>query len=87
MEQICGLEGIQFVTTATGERVGVLIDLTRYRSLWEEFQAILWTRPRARSFEELVSVPRHPQFGSARGLITMADDFDAPLADFVEYMP
>lgn len=26
------------------------------------------------------------QFGSAKGLITMADDFDAPLQDFVEYM-
>ena len=30
---------------------------------------------------------RHPQFGSAKGLITLADDFDAPLADFNEYMP
>jgi antitoxin (DNA-binding transcriptional repressor) of toxin-antitoxin stability system len=30
---------------------------------------------------------RQPQFGSARGLIVMADDFDAPLADFNEYMP
>jgi antitoxin (DNA-binding transcriptional repressor) of toxin-antitoxin stability system len=29
---------------------------------------------------------RHPQFGSAAGLIVMADDFDAPLADFEEYM-
>jgi antitoxin (DNA-binding transcriptional repressor) of toxin-antitoxin stability system len=29
---------------------------------------------------------RHPQFGSAKGLITMTDDFDAPLDDFVEYM-
>jgi len=30
---------------------------------------------------------RHPrQFGSARGLIKMADDFDAPLEDFKEYM-
>ncbi len=27
-----------------------------------------------------------PQFGSARGLIEIADDFDAPLADFQEYM-
>ncbi|MFL6228444.1 MAG: type II toxin-antitoxin system Phd/YefM family antitoxin [Pyrinomonadaceae bacterium] len=27
------------------------------------------------------SRPR-PQFGSARGLISMADDFDAPLEDF-----
>ena len=25
-------------------------------------------------------------FGSARGKITMADDFDAPLDDFKEYM-
>ena len=27
-----------------------------------------------------------PQFGSAKGLIKMADDFDAPVADFQEYM-
>jgi antitoxin (DNA-binding transcriptional repressor) of toxin-antitoxin stability system len=27
-----------------------------------------------------------PQFGSAKGLIQMADDFDAPLEDFSEYM-
>lgn len=27
-----------------------------------------------------------PQFGSAKGLITMSDDFDAPLEDFEEYM-
>ena len=26
-----------------------------------------------------------PQFGSAKGLITMAHDFDAPLEDFDEY--
>ena len=27
------------------------------------------------------------QFGSAQGLITMAEDFDEPLDDFEEYMP
>ena len=27
-----------------------------------------------------------PQFGSAKGLITMADDFDEPLDDLKEYM-
>jgi antitoxin (DNA-binding transcriptional repressor) of toxin-antitoxin stability system len=27
-----------------------------------------------------------PQFGSARGLISMSDDFDEPLEDFAEYM-
>jgi antitoxin (DNA-binding transcriptional repressor) of toxin-antitoxin stability system len=30
---------------------------------------------------------RHAQYGSAKGLITMADDFDAPIEDFSEYMP
>ena len=30
----------------------------------------------------------HPRkAGSAKGLLEMADDFDAPLADFAEYMP
>jgi antitoxin (DNA-binding transcriptional repressor) of toxin-antitoxin stability system len=30
--------------------------------------------------------PQHQRhFGSAKGLIKMADDFDAPLADFAEY--
>jgi len=30
---------------------------------------------------------RHLKFGSAEGLVVMADDFDAPLEDFNEYMP
>jgi antitoxin (DNA-binding transcriptional repressor) of toxin-antitoxin stability system len=28
---------------------------------------------------------RNPQFGTAKGLIKMSDDFDAPLEDFAEY--
>ncbi|MBE9014324.1 type II toxin-antitoxin system Phd/YefM family antitoxin [Pseudanabaenaceae cyanobacterium LEGE 13415] len=28
-----------------------------------------------------------PKFGSAKGLIQMSDDFDAPLEDFEEYAP
>lgn len=35
----------------------------------------------------VASTKPRPKFGSARGLIKMADDFDAPLADFDEYMP
>lgn len=27
-----------------------------------------------------------PRFGSAKGLITISDDFDEPLEDFAEYM-
>jgi prevent-host-death family protein len=29
---------------------------------------------------------RKPQFGSAADLVTIADDFDAPLEDFSEYI-
>ncbi|MCD4654972.1 DUF2281 domain-containing protein [bacterium] len=28
-----------------------------------------------------------PKFGSAKGLITIADDFDEPIDDFARYMP
>ena len=38
---------------------------------------------------KLVSIPSarpRAQFGSAKGLITTSDDFDAPLDDFKEYM-
>lgn len=37
---------------------------------------------------KLVPIQRtrpRPQFGSGKGLITMSDDFDAPLEDFEEY--
>ena len=32
------------------------------------------------------STKPRPKFGSARGLITISDDFDEPLEDFREYM-
>ena len=38
---------------------------------------------------KLVPLPRNtprPRFGSAAGLITMSEDFDAPLEDFKDYM-
>ena len=40
-------------------------------------------------FVKLLSIAapsRQREFGSAKGLIQMADDFDEPLADFEEYM-
>ena len=42
-----------------------------------------------RPFVKLSRVHGHEeqrQFGSAKGLITMAEDFDVPLEDFKEYM-
>ena len=41
------LEGIQFVTNATGERIAVLIDLKQYGELWEDFYDGLIARQRA----------------------------------------
>ena len=35
----------------------------------------------------LKRIPRPRKAGSAKGMITMADDFDAPLEDFAAYMP
>ena len=38
---------------------------------------------------KLVPISRakpRPQFGSAKGLISISDDFDEPLEDFAEYM-
>ena len=38
---------------------------------------------------KLVPISRakpRPQFGSAKGLIAISDDFDEPLQDFAEYM-
>ena len=32
------------------------------------------------------TVKPRPQFGSAKGLITMSEDFDEPLEDFEDYM-
>jgi prevent-host-death family protein len=31
--------------------------------------------------------PPQPQFGSARGRVKIADNFDAPLEDFADYAP
>lgn len=42
-------------------------------------QPLIQLVPIHRSFHQ-------PQFGSARGRITITDDFDEPLDDFQEYM-
>jgi prevent-host-death family protein len=34
----------------------------------------------------ILEAPPKPQFGSAKGLITMTEDFDEPLDDFKDYM-
>ena len=43
-------------------------------------------RPLVRLVEVRTAERRRRRPGSAKGLITLADDFDAPLEDFREYM-
>lgn len=38
-------------------------------------------------FVPLAHAQGRPHFGSAKGLITLSEDFDEPLEDFAEYMP
>ena len=35
--------------------------------------------------QDVPDAPPAPKAGSAKGLVTMSDDFDAPLADFDSY--
>jgi prevent-host-death family protein len=62
-----------------------LLDLIEAAGKGEEIVITKDNHPVAK----LVPVSRaklRPQFGSAAGLITIADDFNEPLADFGEYM-
>jgi hypothetical protein len=62
-------------------------ELERYaREYGKSVDAIIasWSVPNSNTTER-VTKPR-PKAGSAKGLITIADDFDEPLDDFSEYM-
>ena len=50
---------------------------------------VIWIVSDAQHAVQLVpaqSAPPYRQFGSAKGLITIAENFDAPLPDFDEYI-
>ena len=39
---------------------------------------------------QLISLPttvKHPQYGSAKGIVKMLENFDDPIEEFEEYMP
>lgn len=51
-----------------------------------EGEEVVIARPDGTAFRLVpIEIAPRPRFGSARGLFTMADDFDAPLEDFHEY--
>lgn len=62
-----------------------LPDLAEAASRGEEVVITRGDQPAVRLVPAEPTKPR-PRFGSARGKILMADDFDAPLEDFREYM-
>jgi antitoxin (DNA-binding transcriptional repressor) of toxin-antitoxin stability system len=63
-------------------RLGELIDA----ALQGETVSIAKDEGRAVQLVPVGPPKRRRQFGSAKGLIVMSEDFDAPLEDFREYM-
>jgi len=61
-----------------------LTELVEKAARGEEVVITRNSRPLARIVPIQSRKPR--QFGSAKGLIEIADDFDAPLEDFRDYM-
>lgn len=62
-----------------------LADLVEDASRGDEVVIMSHDRPVAK-LVPVVGADARPRFGSAKGLITMADDFDAPLGDFAAYV-
>ncbi|MDD2662092.1 DUF2281 domain-containing protein [Methylobacter sp. Wu8] len=52
-------------------------------------EEVIITDDKGATFQLIQINPKKPQprFGSAKGLISMAEDFDEPLDDFKDYMP
>jgi prevent-host-death family protein len=63
-----------------------LLELVKRAAGGEEVVISEANKPLAKLISAVPSSTRQRQFGSAKGLIEMADDFDEPLEDFREYM-
>jgi prevent-host-death family protein len=52
-------------------------------------QEVVITREDGATFKIVPAAPRtpYPKFGSAKGLVHIAEDFDEPLEDFQAYAP
>jgi antitoxin (DNA-binding transcriptional repressor) of toxin-antitoxin stability system len=67
------------------EAAASLSDLVRAAIDGEEVILLDGDRP-AIKLTPIISVQLRPKFGSAKGLVSMSDDFDEPLAEMKEYM-
>jgi antitoxin (DNA-binding transcriptional repressor) of toxin-antitoxin stability system len=80
-----GGEGTKMQQVTIDEAKARLLDLID-AALEGETVSIAKDDQHAVQLVPIVGEKRRPQFGSAKGLIWMSDDFDAPLEDFKEYM-
>jgi prevent-host-death family protein len=72
-----------FMHTVTIEEArNCLPDLVKKAQAGEEVVIVQDSVPAAKLIPTI-----RPGFGSLKGQIVMADDFDAPLDDFADYMP
>ena len=71
----------QFTTTEAKKRLQELVDA----ALRGETVRILKNDKDAVQLVPVQQPKGRRKFGSAKGLIDIADDFDAPLEDFIEY--
>lgn len=59
---------------------------SKVKTLPDSAQAALWQLVELLAKEQPTEPPARIEPGSARGLVSMAEDFDAPLTDFEPYM-
>jgi prevent-host-death family protein len=73
-------------TVELKEAAGRLAELIDEVASGEE---VVITREDGAAFKivPVVPMPPFPKFGSAKGLVKMAEDFDEPLEDFQAYAP
>ncbi|MDM8521693.1 DUF2281 domain-containing protein [Anaerolineales bacterium HSG6] len=66
-----------------------VLKLVKQLSFTDQMRLVEWVMDQIK-LKFLTEPPKHTRqarFGSGKGTIIMADDFDAPLEDFEEYMP
>lgn len=73
------LDKAQYLTDQNGQQTAIVFDLLTWQSLLSYLQHDNLLNTNGKN--------HRPQFGSARGMVIMADDFDEPLEAFAEYMP
>jgi prevent-host-death family protein len=80
------MEGKKMVQVTAEEAQGHLADLIA-KAMKGETVVITQNGDQTVQLVPVAHLEHRPQFGSARGLITIADDFDEPLEEFDEYKP